>query len=127
MSALLDTSVLIDVLRGRGEAVQYLLTLTARPMCSEVSRIEILRGMRSPERASTLRLLASLDWYPVDAEVAELAGRWGRRYRHSHPGIGLADLCTGATAQLLRLPLGTTNVRHFPMFASLKAAYSGSP
>jgi predicted nucleic acid-binding protein len=126
MSAVLDTSVLIDVLRGQRGAVQYLLSLPARPVCSEVSRVEILRGVRSSERVPTIRLLASLDWHPVEAEVAELAGRWGRRYRRSHPGVGVADLCIAATAQVLRLPLATGNIRHFPMFAGLEAAYPGS-
>ena len=123
MSAVLDTTVLIDVLRAQPAAVNYVLSLSAQPVCSEISRVEVIRGMRSPQRMSTFRLLASLDWHPVDAEVAELAGRWGQRYGRSHPGMGVADLCIAATAQVLGLPLGTDNVRHFPMFAGLKAAY----
>jgi predicted nucleic acid-binding protein len=123
MSAVLDTTVLIDVLRAQPGALRYVLGLPARPVCSEVSRIEVIRGMRSAERAPTLRLLASLDWRPVDAEVAEVAGRLGQKYRRSHPGIALADLCIAATAQVLGLPLGTGNVRHFPMFAGLEPAY----
>jgi predicted nucleic acid-binding protein len=123
MSSLLDTSVLIDVLRGRDDAVRYLLDLPGRPVCSEITRVEIMRGMRSPERQATLRLLASLDWHPVDARVAELAGRWGRTYRHSHPNIAVADLCIGATAKVLGVPVATANVRHFPMFAGLRPAY----
>ena len=70
MSAVLDTTVLIDVLRAQPAAVNYVLSLSAQPVCSEISRVEVIRGMQSPERMSTFRLLASLDWHPVDAEVA---------------------------------------------------------
>jgi len=45
------------------------------------------------------------------------------RWRASHPGIGVADLAIAATAEQLGAPLATRNVRHFPMFADLKAPY----
>jgi predicted nucleic acid-binding protein len=57
---LLDTSVLIDVLRGSDAATQWLVSLDEVPGCSELTRAEILRGVRSPEGARTERLLSSL-------------------------------------------------------------------
>jgi predicted nucleic acid-binding protein len=123
VSAVLDSSVLIDVLRSRSPAVDYLLSLSAPPVCSEVTRIEILRGMRSNERSPTHRLLGSLAWQPVDDRVAELARELGRRYLRSHTGIDLADLCVAATATLLDLPLATANVKHYPMFPDLVPPY----
>ena len=53
MRHLLDTSVLIDVLRGKQEAVGFLADLEEVPCCSEVSRTEVLRGVRSGERRAT--------------------------------------------------------------------------
>ena len=63
MSVVLDTTVLIDILRGRSEARGFYLGLREGPVCSELTRLEVLRGMRSDERSPTFRLLASLQWH----------------------------------------------------------------
>lgn len=123
MTVLLDTSVLIDVLRGEGEAVRYLDRLAAIPLCSEISRIETVRGLRSSERSAARRLLASLEWVAVDRDVAERAGELGRRWRASHPGIATADLAIAATAELQEATLATANLRHFPMIEGLSRPY----
>lgn len=120
---LLDTSVVIDLLRGSETASRWLLQLDAVPACSEVTRAEVLRGARSSERAGTERLLQALRWATVDEDVSRRAGEVGRRYRRSHPGLSVADLLIGATALVLDAPLATANVRHFPMFAGLEPPY----
>lgn len=119
----LDTSVLIDVLRGEEGAVAFLGGLPAVPICSEISRIEIVRGLRSSERRAAGRLLASLEWVAVTAEVAQRAGELGREWRAGHQGIATADLAIAATVELLGAELATTNVRHFPMLPDLKRPY----
>lgn len=118
-----DATVLIDALRWRPEADRYLRSLAGPPRCSEVTRVEVLRGVRSGERSRTARLLGTLTWVPVDAEIAARAGELGRRFRSSHPGISLADLIVAATALELDTDLVTSNVRHFPMFPGLRPAY----
>ena len=121
----MDTTVLIDVLRGDARAVDYLLGLEEVPTCSEVTRAEVLRGLRSEERAPAERLFQRLRWAPVDEPVARLAGDIGRRHRRSHTGIGVADLIIAATAEHLGLEVATTNIRHFPMFRNLRPPYDG--
>lgn len=123
MSAVLDTTVLIDVLRGHRPAVQYLLELDDVGVCSEVTRVEVLRGLRSDERRSAERLFQHIQWVPVEEAVARAAGEFGRRLRRSHGSVGVADLIIAATAEQLDLPLATTNVRHFPMFRGLRPPY----
>ncbi len=122
MSVLLDTDVIIDILRGRPEAQTFYRSLRRVPTCSEITRAEVLQGMRSPERDPTLRLLSTLQWHPVDRDISELAGGLGRAYRRSHQ-LGIADLCIAATAQLLDLPLATGNIKHYPMFSELRPIY----
>jgi len=119
----LDTSVLIDVLRGDEAAARWLSQLDEVPVCSEITRTEILRGVCSAERAATERLWQALAWAPVDEAVSRRAGELGREHRTSHAGLGVADLVIAATALLLGAELATGNVRHFPMFAALKAPY----
>lgn len=121
-SVVLDTTVLIDHLRGTDRASSWLLGLPESPHCSEVTRTEILQGLRSPERAAAEALFAGIGWVPVDEQVSRLAGELGRRYRRSH-GIGAVDLIVAATAQLLGVPVATQNVRHFPMFVGLRPPY----
>lgn len=120
-----DTSVLIDVLRGDADALAALLR--ARSVgtlhASEVTRLEVLAGMRAPEESRTVALLDSLICHPVDRDIAENAGRLGREWLPSHRGIDAADLAIAATALSLGMPLLTQNVRHFPMFPDLTPPY----
>ena len=119
----LDTTVLIDQLRGSEEAFQYLASLEVRPACSEVTRIEVIQGLRASERRAANRLFATISWFPVDEPVARRGGELGRRWRGSHPGIGVADLAIAATTEELDAELVTRNVKHFPMFKDLRAPY----
>ena len=119
----LDTTVLIDQLRGSEEAFQYLASLEVRPACSEVTRIEVIQGLRASERRAANRLFATISWIPVDEPVARRAGELGRRWRRSHPGIGVADLAIAATTEELDAELVTRNDKHFPMFKDLRAPY----
>lgn len=123
MSVVLDTSVLIDILRGFQPALAYAEKLNETPICSEVTRVEILRGLRNVERQPTERLFASLEWISVDETIARRAGEMGRTWRRSHQGIGTADLIVAATSEELDVQLSTLNVKHFPMFKGLRPPY----
>lgn len=114
-SALVDTSVLVDYLeRERAAAPLY---------ASEVTRLEVLAGVRARDEAKTRSLLSALVWHPVDEEVAEKAGCLGRRWLPSDHGIDSADLAIAATAIHGGWRLLTGKVRHFPMFSDLRPPY----
>lgn len=123
MSVVLDTSVLVDHLRASPLATEYLAGLDVRPTCSEITRIEVAQGLRSSERRAANRLFALISWVPVNENVARRAGELGRRWRRSHPGLGVADLAIAATAETIDASLATRNVKHFPMFEGLSAPY----
>lgn len=125
MSSLVDTSVLIDYLRGRQEAAELLERERAEaPLhASEITRLEVLAGMRGNEERATRLLLSTLIWHPVDTETAEEAGRLGRQWLPSHHIIDGADLAIAATATRHDLRLLTRNVKHFPMFPDLASPY----
>jgi predicted nucleic acid-binding protein len=123
LSVVLDTTVLVDHLRDSVAASEYLASLEDQPVCSEISRIEVLQGLRSAERRAADRLFALVRWVPVDDVIARRAGELGRQWRRSHSGIGVADLAIAATAEHLDAPLATRNVKHFPMFKGLRAPY----
>lgn len=123
MRVVLDTSVLVDHLRSATAAAAYLAGLEDRPACSEISRIEVIQGLRSAERRAAERLFALIEWIPVSEAIARRAGELGRRWRRSHPGIGVADLAIAATAEQTDATVATRNVKHFPMFGDLRAPY----
>lgn len=125
MSVLADTSVLIDYLRGHKGAAAVLESerATGAVHASEITRLEVMAGMRPTEEEQTRSLLATLVWHPVDAEVAEQAGALGRQWLPSHHSIDGADLAIAATTLLAGARLLTINVRHFPMFGDLRAPY----
>ena len=125
MTALVDTSVLIDYLRGREPARVLLEGERSRgPLhASEITRVEVLAGVRPAEEDDTRTLLSALEWHPVDEDVAERAGALGRRWLPSHHTIDGADLVIAATAIHTGSRLLTGNVRHFPMFPDLRAPY----
>ncbi len=125
MTALVDTSILIDYLRGHAAAGDLLERERAADVlhASEITRIEILAGMRPAEEDGTRALLSTLVWHPVDAEIAEQAGALGREWLPSHHTIDSADLAIAATAARTNARLLTRNVRHFPMFTALQAPY----
>lgn len=123
MRVVLDTSVLVDHLRSATAAADYLAGLEDRPACSEISRIEVIQGLRSAERRAAERLFALIEWIPVSEAIARRAGELGRRWRRSHAGIGVADLAIAATAEQVDATVATRNLKHFPMFRDLRAPY----
>lgn len=126
MTILVDTSVLIDHLRGHEAARQALAGAVEqgeRLACSVVTKVEVLAGMRPDEEPATRRLLEALDWLGVDDAIAELAGLLANRYLRSHPGVDPVDFIIAATAETHDAALWTRNLKHFPMLPSLSPPY----
>jgi predicted nucleic acid-binding protein len=118
MILLLDTTVLLDVLRARqnrrsilGELVAggHLLATTA------INIAEVYAGMRPGEEARTEAFLSSLECYPINGVIARRAGAlksvWARKGRT----LSLADMVIAATALEHSLALMTDNRRDFPL------------
>jgi predicted nucleic acid-binding protein len=126
MTIVVDTSVLIDHLRGNKSAQQVLdraVQQGERLACSVVTRVEVLAGMRPTEERATRQLLDALDWIAVDTTLAERAGLMANRYLRSHPGVDLVDFIIAATVEEHDASLWTQNLTHFPMFPNLAPPY----
>jgi predicted nucleic acid-binding protein len=118
----LDTTVLIDVLRGHRPALAYLRSLDEPPACSELTRVELIRGLRRPELSATEALMRTLRWIAVDEPIARRAGALGQRWQRSH-ALSTVDLVIAATVQELGAELATSNTKHYPMFSGLRRPY----
>lgn len=126
MAIVVDTSVLIDHLRGNEEAraaLRHAVDSGEGLVASVLIKVEVLAGMRPSEERATRRLLGSLCWVEVDDDLTERAGMLARQYLASHPGVDPVDYVIAASTQRLGAALWTRNVKHFPMFPKLRAPY----
>lgn len=121
-----DTSVLVDHLRGDSRARDSLLSARAQGndlAASVLTRIELLAGARPREREALEALFSVLRWVDVDPEIADRAGALANGHLASHRDIDTVDYVIAATAEELGAELLTKNVKHFPMIAGLRAPY----
>jgi len=115
---LFDTTVLIDLLRGRPETSSRLMALRHqgdRPCACAINVEEVVRGLRPEEEAEARRLFAGLRVAPLGAEEGWQAGTWRRSYAASGQSLTQADCLIAAAATSLGARLATGNPRHFPM------------
>lgn len=120
---LIDTDVMIEYLRGRREAVEYLESLTSDLYISVISVAELFSGVKGDEEEESLKqLLLVFIVLPVTEKTARLGGLYRREYRPNH-GTGLADALIAATVEENDFSLVTFNRRHFPMISRIKIPY----
>jgi predicted nucleic acid-binding protein len=117
-AVLLDTTVLIDLLRGRAGAVRRLRTLRESgdsPHACAVNVEEIFRGLRPSEDDAADRLFAGLKIVPLAAYEGRRAGEWRRLFASRGQTLSQADCLIAAAAQAVAGRLATGNPKHFPM------------
>jgi predicted nucleic acid-binding protein len=120
---LLDTCVIVDYLRDRPEAVEFIRRASTRPAVSAITAAELFAGARTAaEQRRIDGLLHQLSVCDVDLEVARLGGAYRRRYGPSH-GVLIPDALIAATAEVHGARLVTRNARHFPMLDDLLVPY----
>lgn len=115
---LLDTTVLIDVLRGRpGTAARLAAVRTAgdAPHTSAVNVEELVRGLRPPEEAAMATLLGGLQIVALREREGWQAGVWRRAFASRGHTLSQADCLVAAAAMSVGARLATGNPKHFPM------------
>lgn len=123
MTVLLDTCILVDFLRGRAPAVNFLQGIEAPPAISVITIMELTAGVKGKkEEAQIAELFSALSVHDVTPEVAKAAGVYLGKYARSH-SVDPPDALIAATAELHELELVTQNIKHFPMFNGLKRPY----
>lgn len=120
---LLDTSVIIDHLKGHEPATDYLLGLeegTLLGMVSSITHTELFAGerMTAVEQAQIAMILGLVETIDVTPEIAHQAGLLLTRFRRSH-GLAPFDAIIAATAMVLGVPLFTRNVKDFRFIPEL--------
>lgn len=114
---LLDSDVVIDILRGRGEVVERAQKFARDGVptyCTAVTWAEVFAGVRPGEESATQAFFDARGEVVLDATTGRRAGSYLARYGRSH-GVAIADALIAAAASTSGLRLWTRNRRHYPM------------
>lgn len=117
MLFLLDTTVLIDFLRGR-PATTRVLSLRSRgdhPCTTAVNVEEVARGLRPPEGDVAMQLMRGLLVLPLGLAEGWRAGEWRREHAARGVTLSQADCLIAAAAEAATAVLATGNPKDFPM------------
>lgn len=116
-AVLLDTTVLIDLLRGRSGAVARLRALRdagdAVHTCA-INVEETVRGLRSRESDAAERLFAGLRIAALGEREGWQAGEWRRAFAARGRTLSQADCLIAAAAVSAGATLVTGNPKDFP-------------
>lgn len=114
---LLDSTVLIDALRGRAAAARVagMRRSGVEPWACVVSVEEIWRGLREGEEPRARRLFAGLRLAPLGVAEGIRAGSWRRTFARRGVTLHQADCLIAAAAVAVGASLATANVADFPM------------
>ena len=113
----IDTDVLIDFLKRRIQARNYLSQRqrAGDVLCySVITKAEIFAGLRAGEERALGLLLNNMQELIVDGNTAEEGGKYRQQFLKSHQ-LQLADALIATTAKIHHAKLITLNTRHFPM------------
>lgn len=115
---LLDTTVIVDYLRGRRSVIELLTSLGQAGhrlgICC-VSIAETYAGLHPQDRAKADLLIHGLEVYNISSEAAKIAG--GLRYDFARRGVTLhiTDALIASVAIEEKATLITANLKDFPM------------
>jgi len=118
MKLLLDTSILIDVLRLKNQRSEWLAGLVRGGHTLSTATLniaEIYAGMRPAEESRTEALLSGLELYELSGTSARLAGRLKNTWARKGHTLTLADTIVAAIAIERGCALLTDNRKDFPM------------
>jgi hypothetical protein len=117
VAVLLDTTALIDVLRGSPGVRARLDELERRRealLACAVNVEELVRGLRPEEEDAAARLLQGLRIAPLGRLEGIRAGSWRREHAQRGVTLSQSDCLVAAAAVSAGARLATGNSRHFP-------------
>lgn len=114
----LDTDVVIDLLKKKPEMVAQFLELVESKttfLLSPVVVAEIYAGAFEREYKAIEGFFKLCQQVDLDGETGRTAGIYAKRFSKAFQGISLEDFLLAATARAHRCPLWTHNRKHYPM------------
>ncbi len=114
---LLDSDVVIELLRGKRKIVDAALQLERSGVatyCTAIAWAEVYAGLRRGEELVTQEFFNARGEVVIDARAGRRAGAYLAAFARSH-GVEVADALVAAAAATSGLRLWTLNRRHYPM------------
>lgn len=121
VDGIIDTSILIDVLRNKSDAITWLSAgMSSKLAITPIVWMEIMQGATDKQKRQ--QFLKFLKRFTVEY-ATETDTKWAMlqlaRFSLSH-GIEITDLLIASVAVRLGVPLYTLNVKHFAPLPSLQ-------
>jgi hypothetical protein len=115
---LLDTTVLIDYLRGHPEVLERVQRLDREgrdlAICG-ISVAEVFAGLGPEDRTGAAETFAPLTYVDLSFDIARAAGEFQYAFARSSRAFKVTDLLIGTAALAHDATLLTDNVRDFPL------------
>lgn len=114
----LDTDIVIDLLKKQPKVVNRFLALVASQTVFLISPIvvaDVYAGAFKREHNDIEAFFGMCQHVDADSDTGRIAGLYANQYRKAFQGISLEDYLLAATAKAHRCPLWTGNRKHYPM------------
>ncbi len=120
---LTDTSILIDYLKKRPDALEFVATNGKSNLAiNTVIAMELYQGaLNKAEFCLIQKELNGFFMLPIIEPIADLALQLSQKYALSHQ-IGLSDTFIAATALIYDIELRTLNVKDFRFIPGIKVS-----
>ena len=123
MAYLVDTDILVDLLRRNKGAADYLDAIGDWSL-SIITGMELIAGAKNKDEIREIDIVvATYEAIPLNSDIGELAYNLMKTYAKSH-GLDPTDAIIAATAIHEGLKLSTKNKKHF---ASIKGLEMDAP
>jgi predicted nucleic acid-binding protein len=126
MRVLLDSTFLIDHLRGEAAAVDRLASMFEQgdePIVTEIIVCEVRAGLLPEAERHLVALLEPMEFVQPDPGTAMRAGRWRAELRARGRTLSLADSLIAAAADSVGAMVLTRNVRDFSLTPAAVETY----
>jgi predicted nucleic acid-binding protein len=113
---LLDTDVVINLLRKREETLNKLSSLgQCEFYISPIVVAEVYAGAKSKEGAQIEALFSYFNVVDINVQIGRISGNYANQFRKAFHNISLEDYIIAATANYYNLALWSYNLKHYPM------------
>ena len=116
MKLVVDTSIIIDKLRGGGKwdgLVAELKKKDAEFLLPSIVIFEIFSGQSSKDKRTINKITGLLSYFRLVDLTSEIAQKAGEIYRDNDSTLGVADYVIAATAMEVGAQVVTLNQKHF--------------
>ena len=117
MQVLIDTNILIEILRKNEQYVNLLFEMSDNTelFYNPVIEAELLAGAKDKDKKSIDFVLSKMQCLSIDKHTGQIAGELANKYSKSHSSITLDDFLIAASSKQHKCKFWTLNKKHFPM------------